>query len=281
MLMNRTFDQFVYDYFQTLKNNRVKDAMAYAIKNGKHFRPKLLLSVIKGFELEETRGYHAALALEMIHSYSLIHDDLPCMDDDDYRRGKPSTHKAFGENIAVLAGDGLLTEAFNVVTHDKLLSDSQKVAIIHELSLLAGVGGMIHGQYLDLKYENSESISQDILNEIDDYKTGCLFKCSLLLPMIIVGDEKNRSFYEELGIKIGRLFQIQDDLFDIIKTSEEMGKPTHSDTKNNKATALSLMNQKEIETTLNKLFKETYALLDVQSFDTSYLRAIIHNIEER
>ena len=279
--MNRTFDQFVDDYFQTLKNNRVKDAMVYAIKNGKHFRPKLLLSVIKGFELEETRGYHAALALEMIHSYSLIHDDLPCMDDDDYRRGKPSTHKAFGENIAVLAGDGLLTEAFNVVTHDKLLSDSQKVAIIHELSLLAGVGGMIHGQYLDLKYENSESISQDILNEIDDYKTGCLFKCSLLLPMIIVGDEKNRSFYEELGIKIGRLFQIQDDLFDIIKTSEEMGKPTHSDTKNNKATALSLMNQKEIETTLNKLFKETYALLDVQSFDTSYLRAIIHNIEER
>ena len=279
--MNRTFDQFVYDYFQTLKNNRVKDAMAYAIKNGKHFRPKLLLSVIKGFELEETRGYHAALALEMIHSYSLIHDDLPCMDDDDYRRGKPSTHKAFGENIAVLAGDGLLTEAFNVVTHDKLLSDSQKVAIIHELSLLAGVGGMIHGQYLDLKYENSESISQDILNEIDDYKTGCLFKCSLLLPMIIVGDEKNRSFYEELGIKIGRLFQIQDDLFDIIKTSEEMGKPTHSDTKNNKATALSLMNQKEIEATLNNLFKETYALLDVQSFDTSYLRAIIHNIEER
>ena len=281
MMMNRTFDQFVDEYFQSLKDNRVKDAMAYAIKNGKHFRPKLLLSVIKGFGFEETRGYYAALALEMVHSYSLIHDDLPCMDDDDYRRGKPSTHKAFGENIAVLAGDGLLTEAFNVITHDNQLSDSQKVAMIHELSLLAGVGGMIHGQFLDLKYENSESVSQEILNEIDDYKTGCLFKCSLLLPMIIVGDEKNRSFYEELGIKIGRLFQIQDDLFDIIKTSEEMGKPTHSDAKNNKTTALSLMNQKEIESMLDKLFKETYALLDVQSFDTSYLHEIIHNIEER
>ena len=279
--MNKEFDAFIKEYLKTIKDNEVKEAMSYALGNGKRFRPELVFAITKGFNIPEAKAYHAALALEMIHSYSLIHDDLPCMDDDDFRRGKPSVHKAFAENIAVLAGDGLLTEAFKVVTLDEELSADQKVKMIYQLSDLAGVGGMIHGQMLDLRYENAEVITREILDEIEDYKTGCLFKCAFLLPMILAKDEEHVAFYEEIGLRIGRIFQIQDDLFDIIKSSEEIGKPSGSDEKNNKATALSLMSVEEIQAELEKLFNETFALIDKQSFDTTYLKTIIHNIKER
>lgn len=279
--MNKEFDAFIQEYLKTVKNNEVKDALVYALGNGKRFRPSLVFAVTKGFGLPECRAYHAALALEMIHSYSLIHDDLPCMDDDDFRRGKPSVHKAFAENIAVLAGDALLTEAFKVMSLDNELSAEQKIKMIYFLSDLAGIGGMIHGQVLDLRYENAEHLTKEILDEIEDYKTGCLFKCSLLLPMVIVEDEEHRDFYEELGLKIGRIFQIQDDLFDIIKSEEEMGKPTGSDEKNNKATALSLMSIDQIKTELERLFEETNRLIDAQKFDTTYIKTIIHNIKIR
>ena len=279
--MMNNFNVFIDNYTKTIKDSYVKEAMMYALGNGKRFRPKLLFSIIKGFGLDESLAYHSALALEMIHTYSLIHDDLPCMDDDDFRRGKPSVHVAYGENIAVLAGDGLLTNAFKVVCDDESLSADKKVKIIAYLSELAGANGMIYGQLLDLQNENNPKIDIALLNEIDDYKTGCLFKCSLLIPMVICDDESNSHFYETLGLKIGRIFQIQDDLFDMTKSSEEIGKPSHSDEKNNKATALSLYSIDDINNLLDKEFDETFKLISEQKFDTSYIYKIVEDIKKR
>lgn len=275
------FEEFIINYFQNIKDSEVKEAMLYALLGGKRFRPSLTFAILKGFNLNPELAYHSALALEMIHTYSLIHDDLPCMDDDDYRRGKLAVHKAFKENIAVLAGDGLLTESFRVIIKDRNLNDSKKVKIINHISSMAGEEGMIYGQFLDLKNENNPNITKEIINEIDDYKTGCLFKCALLIAMVICDDEDNIDFYETLGLKIGRIFQVQDDLFDIIKTQEETGKPTNSDLKNNKVTALSINTIDEIKHELEAEFNSVYELLDKQKFNTEYLKDIIIKIEKR
>ena len=276
-----SFENFINDYELTMIDSRIKDAMVYALDGGKRFRPSLIFSIMDGFGAKREVAYHSALALEMIHTYSLIHDDLPCMDDDDYRRGKLSVHKAFEENTAVLAGDGLLTEAFGVVAKDEGISFEKRIKIIKYLSSLAGVGGMIHGQLLDLQSENSTHVTDEMLEEIDDYKTGCLFRCSLLIPMVLVEDEEHEEFYNMVGTKIGRIFQIQDDLFDVIKTQEETGKPSNSDSKNAKATALSINSVDEIRKKLNKEFDEIYNLLVDCNFNTEYLRNIIKKIEKR
>lgn len=272
-----SFDSHIQGYFDSLLNNKIKEAMEYSTTGGKHFRPELIFSIVKGFDFDEEYAYDAALALEMIHSYSLIHDDLPCMDNDDFRRGKPSCHKAFGEDIAVLAGDALLTEAFNVISRSKY-NDNLKLNIIKTLANFSGINGMIYGQLLDIRAD--KNISEEKLNEIQDYKTGALFKAALYIGMYICNDEKNIAFYDKLAIQIGRLFQIQDDLFDVIKSEKETGK-TNSDIKNHKFTTLSLYSVEEIENRLNNAFEETYAFISKRKFNTSYLLDILKRMETR
>ncbi len=272
-----SFDSHIQGYFDSLLNNKIKEAMEYSTIGGKHFRPELIFSIVKGFDIDEEYAYDAALALEMIHSYSLIHDDLPCMDNDDFRRGKPSCHKAYGEDIAVLAGDALLTEAFNVISRSKY-NDKLKLNIIKTLANFSGINGMIYGQLLDIRAD--KNISEEKLNEIQDYKTGALFKAALYLGMYICNDEKNIAFYDKLGIQIGRLFQIQDDLFDVIKSEQETGK-TNSDIKNHKFTTLSLYSVEEIENRLHNAFEETYAFISKQKFNTIYLLDILKRMEAR
>lgn len=276
------FEKFITEYFGHFKPSSIKEAAFYSLSaGGKRFRPQLLFAVLDGFKIPQEYGFHSALAIEMIHTYSLIHDDLPCMDDDDFRRGKPSCHKAYGENTAVLAGDALLTESFRVITEDNNLSHEQKIKIITKMSEFAGINGMIYGQYLDLKYENEQSADITVLQDIDYYKTACLFTLALEMGMIIVKDEKNEKFYDVLGAKLGSLFQIQDDLFDIIKSSEETGKPQGSDLKNNKLTALSFYNQEDIGRLLEKTISEIRNLLNAQIFDTSALMKIVEKIKDR
>ena len=280
--MNNNFEQFMHAYFDNFKETKIREAMEYSLfGDGKRFRPNLIFAIVKGFGLDETRAYHAALALEMIHTYSLIHDDLPCMDDDDFRRGRPSNHIQFGEDIATLSGDGLLTGSFKAIVTDPLLSDSQKVKIVALYSEMAGANGMIHGQLLDLESENSSEVSAKMLDDIQDYKTGCLFKSALLAGMYIVKDEENREFYETMAKHIGRIFQIQDDLFDITKTQEETGKPVKSDLKNNKATALSIYTIAEIKERLENEFNAVDALIAKQSFDTEAITNIINVMKNR
>lgn len=278
----RSFEAFINEYFQNFYSSSIKDAAYYSLMaGGKRFRPQLLFAVLDGFNLPRENGFHSALAIEMIHTYSLIHDDLPCMDNDDYRRGKPSCHKAYGENTAVLAGDALITESFKVICADPHLTSKQKIAIVAKMSQYAGINGMIYGQYLDLKYENDQTADVVVLQDIDYYKTACLFILALEMGMVIAHDEANREFYRSFGAKLGSLFQIQDDLFDIIKSSEETGKPQGSDLKNNKLTALSFYDRDTIDRLLKKTIAEIVELLNSQKFDTSFLLKIVEKIKDR
>jgi len=278
-MTNEKFDLYCKEYFSSLRNNKLTEAMAYAFEGGKHFRPELIFAVVKGFNLDEEDAYPAALALEMVHSYSLIHDDLPCMDDADLRRGKPSVHKAYGEDIAVLAGDGLLTHAFGVLA-DADYRDHIRLSMISDLSSLAGLNGMLHGQYLDLTHSNKEEVDNDILNEIQDYKTGALFETALFFAMYLTGDEDHIAFYEGLAIKMGRVFQLQDDLFDQERSENETGKST-TDVANEKASSLCVYNSEELKAQIDKLFAEIDDDLEHAPFIASYFKELIQQMKER
>ena len=272
------FEYYINDYFNTVRDCKIKDAMIYAMEGGKRFRPRIIFSILKGMNIDESKGYDAALALEMIQTYSLIHDDLPAMDNDDMRRGKPSLHKAFREDIAILAGDELLNDAYGVIADSRIYDDYTKAKLISCLSKYAGLGGMVYGQLLDVT-SNSADIDSNKLIEIQDNKTGGLFKISCLMAMYISG-LKQEEYFINLGSQIGQIFQNQDDLFDLIKSEEELGK-THSDVKNDKGTALSIYTKEELEAIIDKQFKDLDIYLSNAQFDTTYLKELIYKLRNR
>lgn len=272
------FEDYINEYFNSVRDCKIKDAMIYAMEGGKRFRPRIIFSILKGMNIEETKGYDAGLALEMIQTYSLIHDDLPAMDNDDMRRGKPSLHKAFGEDIAILAGDELLNDAYGVLADSDVYDDYTKAKLISCLSKYAGLSGMVYGQLLDVT-SNSSDIDVKKLIEIQDNKTGGLFKISCLMAMYISGLE-DEEYFTNLGSKIGQIFQNQDDLFDLIKSEEELGK-NHSDIKNDKGTALSLYSKEELESIIDNQFKDLDAYLLNAKFDTTYLKELINKLRTR
>ena len=273
-----SFEEHINEYFSNVRDCMIKDAMAYAMDGGKRFRPRIIFSILKGMGLDEEIGYDAALALEMIQTYSLIHDDLPAMDNDNMRRGKPSLHKAFREDIAILAGDQLLTDSFRVIADSKKYSDTCKVNLILCLSKYAGLDGMVYGQLLDVT-SNNENIDSKKLIEIQDNKTGGLFKIACLMAMYIKGEDKD-NYYIGLGSRIGQIFQNQDDLFDLIKSEEELGK-THSDVKNDKGTALSIYSLDELKKIIDDQFNELDTYLTNATFDTTYLKQLLLKLKER
>ena len=272
------FERHIEDYLKTLRPCTISEAMAYALDGGKRFRPRIIFAILEGMDINESKGYDAALALELIQTYSLIHDDLPAMDNDDMRRGKPSLHKAYREDIAILTGDQLLTDSFRVVSASKEYDDRCKVNIIKALSSFAGMDGMIYGQLLDVTADDKH-IDKDSLFEIQDNKTGGLFKISCLIPMYIKGEE-NEDYYIRLGSMIGQIFQNQDDLFDMIKTEQEMGK-NRSDVKNGKGTALSIYSIDELKALIDEEFEELDKYLDQASFDTSRLKELLYKLKTR
>lgn len=275
--MKNNFENHIDIYLDSLRPCIITEAMKYALEGGKRFRPNIIFSILKGFNITEEKGYDAALALELIQTYSLIHDDLPAMDNDDIRRGKPSLHKAYREDIAILTGDQLLTDAFRVISQADYSSDT-KVNIINALSRYAGFDGMIYGQLLDVT-NNESSINKELLEEIQDNKTGGLFKIACLIPMYIKGINKE-DYYLNLGSKIGIIFQNQDDLFDLIKTEEEMGKNL-SDKNNDKGTALSLYSIDELKEIIENQFKELDEYLKDSDFDPTYLKELLLKLKNR
>ena len=277
MMMNN-FEKHIKKYLDDQKDNLIYQACAYALDGGKRFRPRVIFSILKGMNIEESIGYDAALALELIQTYSLIHDDLPAMDNDDFRRGKPSLHKAFREDIAILAGDQLLTDAFKVVSFSNNYNSDTKVNIIKALSSYAGSEGMIYGQLLDVTAD-PKTIDKEKLIEIQDNKTSGLFKIACLIAMYI-NNEDNEDYYLALGSLIGQIFQNQDDLFDMIKTEEEMGKNL-SDQKNDKATALSIYSIDELKSIIDNQFIQLDELLNEASFDTTSIKELIISLKER
>ena len=219
-------------------DSRTRQAMSYALlAPGKRIRPALLLAALEDYGCARPLGYPAAAALEMIHTYSLIHDDLPAMDDDDLRRGRPSTHKAFSEATAILAGDALLTQAFETIADSDpaVLPDLVKI-----LARNAGPEGMILGQTLDLDAEGSQDITFARLEDIDRYKTGCLIAAALEMAAVLAGHPEDRETMQEIGMKLGIEFQIQDDILDLTSTEEAMGKSL-SDQERGKATFVSTL----------------------------------------
>ena len=276
--MNNNFESYIQEYFQNNKSCIINDAMIYAMDGGKRFRARLIFALLKGFGISENDGYDAALGLELIQSYSLIHDDLPAMDNDDLRRGKPTVHKAYGEDIAILAGDELLTESFGVIADSKNLDAETKVKIISAMSKYAGLSGMVYGQLLDIT-SNGKKLDDNMLFEIQDNKTSGLFKIACLMACY-VAKEKDENYFIKLGSLIGEIFQNQDDLFDLIKSEEELGK-SKSDVKNDKATALTVHSIDELKKIIDDEFKYLDGYLSFYNFDSSYLKDLLNELRKR
>lgn len=272
------FEDYIKNYLDSIRDCEIKKAMIYAMDGGKRFRPNVIFSLLKGMDIDESQGYDAALALEMIQTYSLIHDDLPAMDNDDMRRGKPSLHKAFREDIAILTGDQLLTDSFRVIADSKIYDEYTKVKLISCLSRYAGLDGMIYGQLLDVT-SNSHIVDRNSLVEIQDNKTGGLFKIACLMAMYI-SHRNNEDYYIKLGSQIGQIFQNQDDLFDLIKSEKELGK-THSDLKNDKGTALSIYNLDELNRIIENQFNDLDYYLNSADFNTNPLKDLLRKLKER
>lgn len=207
------------------------DAMRYSLlAGGKRIRPVLTLEFCRICGGDWKKALPFAAALEMVHTYSLIHDDLPCMDNDDYRRGRLTNHKVYGEAIAVLAGDALLTAAFHTISQAQLSAEA-KIAAVEILSLCAGELGMVGGQVLDMEGETRELSAQDV-NIIHALKTGCLIKAGCKLGVIAAnGTEDQLLAAEQYAQSLGLAFQIRDDVLDEIGDAQKLGKATHMDEK--------------------------------------------------
>ena len=238
--LKNEFEEYLQCTLQKDIPSKTREAMNYSLMNGgKRVRPMILFALLQDAGVDPHSGFSCAGAIEMIHTYSLIHDDLPCMDDDDLRRGHPTCHKAFSEAIAVLAGDALLTKAFETVLESDA-SDLQKVKLVKSLSECAGINGMILGQDLDMQTENHPLTSFDELKRIEIYKTGMLLSLPMRCACVLSQQEEHIEAWSQIGILLGIQFQIQDDILDKTQTSEVLGKST-SDEKNDKATAISLL----------------------------------------
>lgn len=216
---------------------RLKESMLYSLQaGGKRLRPVLCMSSASLCGLDETRALPFAAAIEMIHTYSLIHDDLPAMDNDDLRRGKPSNHKRFDEATAILAGDGLLTDAFAVAAGADLPA-APLLAAIRELAKAAGSTGMVGGQALDMLYTGADSVSLEDVARMQALKTGAILRASCLCGAILAeAPNPMLKAMETYGASLGKAFQIADDILDITGNEQTLGKPVGSDEKSGKNT---------------------------------------------
>ena len=271
---NKDFEDYLRQQATAGLPSRTKEAMTYSLMNGgKRIRPLILFSLLKDYGFKEQLGYPCGCAIEMIHTYSLIHDDLPCMDDDDLRRGKPSCHKAYDEATAVLAGDALLTRAFQVVLESQCSSE-KKCALVSKLAEYAGIDGMIYGQDLDMKAETLTDARFEDLQEIEVYKTAKLLTLPMVCAAILADKEQDIPVLKEIGERLGIQFQVQDDILDVTSSATALGKST-SDTQNNKLTAVSLLGLEESQNLVAKLDQQIQSLLNDLSTSTSSFQKIL------
>ncbi len=258
----------------------VSQAMKYSVRNGgKRIRPMLVLEFCNACGADYKKALPLACAVEMIHTYSLIHDDLPCMDDDDYRRGKPSCHIAFGEANALLAGDALLTLAFETALKADLPAESVLKAT-KELAKAAGILGMVGGQVLDLQNEN-KSLTVADLEKIDDLKTGELIRVSCVMGCIAAGAYDKIEAAEAYAKGIGLAFQIVDDILDVTSDAETLGKPIGSDEENQKSTYVSLLGIEKSKEIAAELTQKAKSALEAFQADTSSLKQLADSLQVR
>lgn len=263
-----------YEYQKT-----IVDAMSYSVlAGGKRLRPMLMEASYQMFggEGEELDAFMAAI--EMIHTYSLVHDDLPAMDNDLYRRGKKTTHAVYGEAMGVLAGDALLNFAFETIA-DAMVRSAGDMRVAKAFAVLAkkaGIYGMIGGQVVDVESEKKgQQIDRDCLDFIYRLKTGALIEASLMIGAILAGaSEEEVSLMEEAGTKLGLAFQIQDDILDVTSSLEVLGKPIGSDARNEKATYVAFEGLEKAGAEVERLSREAVAILDGFKREHTFLREL-------
>ena len=262
----------------------IYQAINYSVfAGGKRIRPILCLAALEACGGDLAPAMPVACALELIHTYSLIHDDLPAMDNDDFRRGKPTCHKVFGENIAILAGDALLTEAFVLLSRaEKIrLPAERRLAVIQEIAQAAGIAGMVGGQTLDVRREKSLPDAQ-VLYEIHRRKTGVLIMAAVKSGAIISGTRENKiQALADYGLNIGLAFQIADDILNVEGDRELMGKNTGSDAAKGKVTYPSLLGMECAKEKLQKHVDMAIASLSIFDKRALPLRVIAHYIMDR
>lgn len=257
----------------------ITEAMAYSLMaGGKRLRPMLMKESFDLFGGEGDLIEPFMAAIEMIHTYSLVHDDLPAMDNDDYRRGRKTTHVVYGEDMGILAGDALLNYAFETACVAFDLGPEKSMRIGRAMKILAekaGIHGMIGGQVVDVK-ESGHRISEDVLDFIYRLKTGALIESSVMIGAVLAGaSEEEISVMESIAGKVGMAFQIQDDILDITSTTEMLGKPVHSDEKNEKTTYVTLKGIEESRKDVERLTAEAVGELDGLGRENEFLKELI------
>ena len=285
--MNSLDELLTYTKYQITENmnqyipsyDRIHEAMHYAMKaGGKRIRPALLYAILDIYGSDKNSAHIAALSLEMIHTYSLVHDDLPAMDDDDLRRGKNTVHIEFDEATAILAGDGLLNHAFTLLT--SMNYDSEIVLdVIRVISEAASIEGMILGQSKDIQ---DEVDTIESLNQLHALKTGRLLSAPVEVGVILSGAKQDLEQWRTIAYNIGLMFQIKDDYLDVYGKEEEIGKRVGSDASLNKTTYITLIGQEETNLLLQSKYDETVNLLkELNHLDTSLIEQIMKYVVER
>ena len=260
----------------------LRASMEYSLMaGGKRLRPILLMAAADAVGADGTKFLSVACALEMIHTYSLIHDDLPAMDDDALRRGKATNHVVYGDGIAILAGDALLTLAFTVILRQKDVSAETLLRVVDEISRAAGAEGMVGGQALDLEAENRQ-ITMEELRSVHRGKTGALFCAALRSGAILAGaTEEQLAALTSYADHFGLAFQITDDILDVIGSAEEIGKPVGSDEKNNKSTYVSLTSLPEAQALARCTAEAAEEALSIFGAEADFLRGLVSYLVNR
>lgn len=275
-------DNYLSNYFKDKGsyNSLIYDAASYSLNvGGKRIRPILFMLVYFMYKGEDKEIIDMAAAIEMIHTYSLIHDDLPCMDNDDLRRGKPTNHKVYGENIAVLAGDALLNEAMILLMDFSIKHGKDALVAAREIAYAAGADGMIGGQVVDIINEGKR-ISKDELNYMHLKKTGELIRSSIVAGAILAEADKSEiDLLNKFGMNLGLAFQIKDDILDVTGDVEKLGKNTLADV--NKSNFITMYGLEECKVMCEDLTAECITILDKISVNTDILKELTIELLKR
>lgn len=258
------------------------DSMEYSLTaGGKRLRPILLMAAADAVGAKGTDFIQAACGIEMIHTYSLIHDDLPAMDNDDYRRGKLTNHKVYGEALAILAGDALLTQAFEVILRQSNVPAELLLQVVREMSVAAGPNGMVGGQVIDMLSEGKR-ISMDELRKMHMGKTGALFRAAIRSGAIMArADEKQLLALTEYADCFGLAFQITDDILDVVGDEAVIGKPVGSDERNEKSTYVTLTSLDEARQLAADTVQQAVEALEIFGDKASFLRELVEMLLKR
>jgi len=274
------FNEYSATFLSDVEDSNVKDAMCYALEvGGKRLRPFLVFAM-SNLTLQDSNMLKLAYALEMVHTYSLVHDDLPAMDNDDYRRGQLTTHKRFDEATAILAGDALLTQAFYVIS----MLDLKHENIVNAMRILSdasGANGMILGQVLDIQNDTNHLNQIEDLYKLYGYKTGCLFSAALRLGNLLNLKHEDEDQLDQIGKKLGIVFQIQDDYLERTSTFDVIGKSNQSDLENHKKTVIEFLGIEATRLKINELYAELNRDIMLLNETYPHLLDIVHWMKDR